>query len=187
MPPKCVLNGLLKYQGNFIRVLFSSLWLFCATDVFLQDQKNCNIQVESKPLKAPRMSPLSRHSGQRCCAVIRHASQNPTAAEAFKGKRSRGRKHVFCRCGLQLYLNSFFNFIIFSFRLQTLRTLETARERGGYVIQSTANAKEVFRTIGGYVWREGRERKQSGAEGGGLGASKGVIFASLQETKDDAK
>lgn len=95
MPPKCVLNGLPRYQRE-LHSSFPFLTLaFGTTDVFLQNQKNCNIQVESKPLTAPEKSPLSHHSGQRCCAVVRHASQNATAAEAFKGKRFRGRKPVF--------------------------------------------------------------------------------------------
>lgn len=157
-----------KWAAEVPRELHSSfLFLalaFCATDVFLQDQKNCNIQVESKPLKAPKKSPSSRHSGQRCCAVIRHASQKPTAAEALKGKRFKGRKHVFGRCCLQLYLNSFFNFIIFSSRLQTPGDSGNSKREGGSSSLHTANSKckRGFQNnrrvcFEGGVWKENKE------------------------------
>lgn len=107
-----------KWAAEVPRELHSSFRFlslaFCTTDVFLQDQKNCNIQVELKPFKAPKKSPLSCHSGPRCCAGVRHASQNATAAEAVKGKRFRGRKPDFCRRFPQLYLNRFFKIILFS-------------------------------------------------------------------------
>lgn len=75
-------------------------------------------------------------------------------------------------------MNGFFFFLIlFSSRLQAPGTVETAREREGYVIQSTANAKEVFRTIGGYVWREGCGKKTKRGEGaGGDGVGVGGLY-----------
>lgn len=77
----------------------------------------------------------------------------------------------------------FFFSILFSSRLQTPGRVEPARGKEGCVIQSTADAKEVFRTIGGDVWREGCGKKTKWGGGGG----EGVIFASLPETREEAK
>lgn len=88
--------------------------------------------------------------------------KTPLPLKPSKETGSEEERLFFChRCCLQLYLNGFFlyMYILFSSWLQTLGGVETARGKEGSVIQSTADAKEVFRTIGGYSWREGCGKK----------------------------